>query len=157
MSTEQNLALLKSFYRAFAARDAATMARCYHDELRFSDPAFIDLNVHETRAMWAMLCERAQQFSLSFEARAEGNRGSVDWIATYLFSQTGRMVENRIRAELEFRDGLIVRHTDHFDFYRWSRQALGAPGWLLGWSGLLRKKVQTQARKGLTAYMAKNP
>ena len=52
----------------------------------------------------------------------------------------------------EFRDGLVIRHVDRFDFWRWSRQALGAPGWLLGWTSLLRGKVRAQAAKGLAAF-----
>ena len=47
---------------------------------------------------------------------------------------------------------LVIRHVDRFDFWRWSRQALGAPGWLLGWTSLLRGKVRAQAAKGLAAF-----
>ena len=59
---------------------------------------------------------------------------------------------NRIDARFEFRDGLIVRHVDRFDFWRWARQALGAPGWALGWSGWLRAKVRRRAAAGLAAF-----
>ncbi|TMH06089.1 MAG: DUF4440 domain-containing protein, partial [Betaproteobacteria bacterium] len=61
-------------------------------------------------------------------------------------------VHNAIDARFEFRDGLVIRHVDRFDFWRWSRQALGAPGWLLGWTSLLRGKVRAQAAKGLAAF-----
>ena len=54
---------------------------------------------------------------------------SAHWEAHYLFSATGRKVLNRIDAEFEFdHAGLIVRHRDRFDFWAWSRQALGLPG-----------------------------
>jgi hypothetical protein len=33
--------------------------------------------------------------------------------------------------------------------------ALGAPGLLLGWTPLVRKKVQTLARKNLTQFIEK--
>jgi hypothetical protein len=39
--------------------------------------------------------------------------------------------------------------------WAWTRQALGAPGLLLGWTPFLQKKVQAEARKGLEAFMAK--
>jgi hypothetical protein len=47
----------------------------------------------------------------------------------------------------------VVVHEDHFDFWRWSRQALGPVGLLLAWTGWLRRKVQAQARKGLDRYL----
>ncbi|MBA3630597.1 MAG: hypothetical protein H0W55_13180 [Actinobacteria bacterium] len=34
-------------------------------------------------------------------------------------------VHNKIGVSFSFRDGLNIRHRDHFDFYRWSRMALG--------------------------------
>ncbi len=59
---------------------------------------------------------------------------------------------NRIDATFAFRDGLIVRHQDHFDFARWARQALGLPGLLLGWSSFLQNKVRAQAAAGLASF-----
>ncbi len=153
MSAEQNAALIQRFYEAFARRDAATMATCYHAEAHFSDPAFPDLRGADIGAMWTVLCERAQDFSLSFSAvSAEGDRGQAHWEARYLFSKTGRQVHNLIAARFVFKDGLIIDHADHFDFWRWSRMALGAPGLLLGWSGFLRGKVQAEAARGLAAF-----
>ena len=153
MSAEQNAALIQRFYEAFARRDAATMATCYHADARFSDPAFPDLRGADIAAMWTMLCERAQDFSLSFNAvSAEGDRGQAHWEARYLFSKTGRQVHNVIDASFRFKDGLIIEHADRFDFWRWSRMALGTPGLLLGWSGFLRGRVQAEAAKGLAIF-----
>jgi len=58
-----------------------------------------------------------------------------------------------IDAEFEFRDGKILRHRDRFDFHRWSRQALGTSGLLLGWTPLLRNKVRSTARGSLEKFM----
>ena len=81
---------------------------------------------------------------------------SAHWEPTYLFSATGRVVHNVIDARFEFdAQGLISRHTDRFDFWRWSRQALGAPGLLLGWSPFLRAKVRAQAAASLRRFLAK--
>ena len=44
-------------------------------------------------------------------------------------------------------------HTDAFDIYRWTRQALGLPGLLFGWSPWINKKIQKQAREGLEKFM----
>ncbi|KGS11492.1 ketosteroid isomerase, partial [Pseudomonas coronafaciens] len=51
-----------------------------------------------------------------------------------------------------FRDGKICEHRDHFDMWRWSRQALGVKGLLLGWTPLVRNAVRAQALKGLKAF-----
>ena len=65
-------------------------------------------------------------------------------------------MHNAIDATFEFRDGLIVRHVDRFDFWRWSRQALGPIGLLLGWTPILRRKVRRTVRRTLDAYLQKN-
>jgi hypothetical protein len=53
-------------------------------------------------------------------------------------------VINRIRAEFFFKDGLIMKHTDDFDIWK-SKQALGIPGHLLGWTGYMQKKINENA------------
>jgi len=152
-----NAQRIQEFYAAFQRLDAQAMARCYADTATFSDPAFRNLNAAETRAMWAMLTERAKNFELSYaNIQADDHKGSADWEAKYDFSASGRRVHNIIHAEFVFEQGSIIRHTDTFDVWRWSRQALGVVGWLLGWSGFLRQKISDQAMKGLRTYMRKN-
>jgi ketosteroid isomerase-like protein len=156
MSSEATRAVLDRFYSAFARRDGATMAACYSPEASFNDPAF-ELRGPWIGAMWRMLCERAQDFSLEYQILDAGpDSGKVKWTARYLFSQTGRKVVNHIEAQIQLKDGLIVRHVDRFSFWRWARQALGPIGALLGWSQLLRAKVRAQALKGLKAWVDKN-
>lgn len=152
-----NAALIQRFYSAFAARDAAGMKACYHPEIVFSDPAFGELRGAEAGAMWAMLVERGKDLQVTVsDIHADDTRGRAHWDARYTFGQTGRSVLNRIDAEFEFRDGLIVRHTDTFDFKQWARQALGPVGLVLGWTPLLQNKVRATARDGLEKYMAKH-
>src|SRR5437868_888017 len=76
---------------------------------------------------------------------ADDSAGSAHWEARYTFSTTGRFVHNIIDAKFTFRDGKIASHTDSFDFWRWSRQALGGAGLVLGWSPMLRNKVRATA------------
>ncbi len=148
------MSVLRRFYGAFAARDAATMAASYADDARFSDPAFQDLNATEVRAMWKMLLGRSEDLRVKFKVLEEdAHRGVCEWHAYYTFSSTGRKVHNIVRSEFELRDGRIVRQQDRFDFWRWSRQALGVPGWLLGWSPMLRGKVRRTARAALDRAM----
>ncbi len=147
-------ATVERFYTAFAARDGATMAACYAPDAIFEDPAFT-LRGAEIGAMWQMLTSRAKDFSLRYRVvSADAERAVVEWEADYLFSATGRHVQNRIRAELRFRDGLIVEHRDDFDFHRWARMALGPIGLLLGWTPFLRNKVRKQAGEQLKRFMA---
>jgi ketosteroid isomerase-like protein len=148
--------LIRRFYAAFQRRDAAAMGTCYHDQAVFEDPAFGELDAEAARAMWAMLCARATDLAVACDGvRADDRTGTARWHADYTFGQTGRKVNNRIQAEFEFRDGLIVGHRDHFSFWRWARQALGPVGWLLGWTPILRSKVRANALRGLAAYRAK--
>jgi ketosteroid isomerase-like protein len=151
-----NAALVERFYRAFQARDAATMAACYHPEIVFSDPVFPELRGRDAGAMWAMLCARAQDLAIEFgDVHADDARGRAHWDARYTFSPTGRRVHNVIDAAFDFRDGLIVRHIDHFAFWRWARQALGPAGWALGWTPMLRNRVRSEGRRGLDAFLKK--
>jgi len=145
-----NETLITRFYEAFAARDHQRMAVCYRDDVRFSDEVFPDLRGPRVKAMWRMLCERGEDLVVTFsDVEADDRSGSARWEAVYTFRATGRRVHNRISARFRFHDGLIVEHRDAFDFWAWSRQALGAAGWLLGWSPLLKGKVRRTAGRQL--------
>jgi hypothetical protein len=47
---------------------------------------------------------------------------------------------------------LIIKHTDDFDIWNWSKQAFGFTGQLLGWTGFFQKKIQQQALASLQKY-----
>lgn len=148
-----NVELITRFYQAFQQLDAETMAACYAENVQFSDPVFPDLRGRDAGDMWRMLAARAQNFSLTFDGvQADDEQGSAHWVATYLFSQTGNTVVNRIQANFRFVDGKIVEHRDHFDLWRWARQALGAKGLLLGWAPLVQNAIRQQAARGLAAF-----
>ena len=153
-----NSDLIERFYRAFAVLDAASMAMCYAPDAVFGDEVFDLRGREEISAMWNMLCVATRTkgmdaWSLTHTAvAADETTGHAHWEAHYRFSTTGRLVHNRIDAQFTFRDGLIASHRDRFDFWAWSRQALGAPGWLLGWSPLLRRKVAVRAASNLAAF-----
>jgi len=154
--THPNAALVERFYQAFQRKDGEAMAACYHPDVRFSDPVFTDLRGERAGAMWKMLTGRAADLVVEYSnVRADDASGSAHWEARYTFSATGRRVHNVIDATFAFRDGKIVEHTDVFDFWRWSAQALGPMGKLLGWTPLVRNKVRAQAARGLDAFLAK--
>jgi SnoaL-like domain len=149
---------IQSFYDAFVHLDGGVMERCYAEESRFDDEVFSLRGQREIGSMWRMLCDATRakgQAVWRLEVSAVTER-SAHWEATYRFSATGRMVTNIIEASFEFdAAGRIARHTDRFDFWRWSRQALGLPGLLLGWTPILRNKVRAQAAANLKAYTAR--
>lgn len=150
-----NAELIEAFYAAFARKDGAAMAACYAPDARFSDPVFVDLEGAEPGAMWRMLTARADDLEINLlEHEADEARGTAHWTADYTFTQTGRKVHNDVRAEMRFADGLIADHRDRFDFYAWARQAFGPLGVALGWTPILRGKVQGQARAGLDEFLA---
>lgn len=150
--------LIRAFYAAFARRDAQAMARCYHPQVFFSDPVFPALRAEEAGDMWRMLLERAADLEVALEeARADGEGGFARWTARYTFSRTGRRVENRVRAMFAFRDGLIVRHYDHFPFWRWAGQALGPLGRAMGWFAPLKWKVRKDAATALEKFRFSSP
>jgi hypothetical protein len=60
-----------------------------------------------------------------------------------------RMLTGRAK-DLEVR---LAEHRDSFSFYAWARQALGPAGQALGWTPLLRGKVQREARAGLDEFL----
>jgi hypothetical protein len=133
------------------------MAACYAPDVTFTDPVFVELHGDEVRDMWRMLVSRAQEFTLAFShVTANDVGGSAHWVASYVFSQTGRTVVNPIDARFMFRDGLIVAHHDRFDLWRWASQALGAKGALLGWTPFVQNAIREQAKLGLAAWRAKS-
>jgi len=130
------------------------MQRLYHPQAHFSDPVFTSLDSSGVKAMWQMLVTAGKDLKITFnDVKADDKRGSCHWEAWYTFSRTGKKVHNIIDASFEFQDGLILNHTDRFDFWRWSRQALGPPGWFLGWSPLVKNKVQNTAATALRKFM----
>ena len=151
-----NAALIARFYAALGRRDAETMVACYHPRATFSDPVFPELDAAGVATMWRMLCARGRDLAIeASNIAADATSGHAHWVARYTYSATGRRVVNRIDAEFLFRDGLIHRHRDRFDLYRWLRQALGVKGAALGWLPPVKRATQVQAAKSLAAWRAK--
>lgn len=145
--------MIERFYDAFARRDHRAMAASYTPTALFSDPVFPHLVGPRIGAMWRMLCERATDLRIEHgPVRVDGGRAEVEWQAWYTFSATGRSVHNRVAARFELEGGLIRRHIDDFDFYRWARQALGLKGVVLGWTPLVRTAVRRRAARSLERF-----
>lgn len=147
---------ITALYRGLGTRDHALMARCYAPDATFGDPVFPDLRGPAVAAMWRMLCERATDLRVeASDIHASEGTGRAHWEAWYTYSGTGRKVHNVIEATFELRDGLIVRHRDRFDLYRWARQALGLKGVLLGWAPPVQRAIRAQAAGALARATAR--
>ena len=147
-------AVVRRFYDAFARGDAAAMNACYATEVTFSDPVFGELYGDRARAMWTMLCNGMRDFSLTYEildATGKTVRGRA--IAKYLYSATGRHVRNVITGTFVIHDGAIVRQDDVFDLWKWSGQALGPAGMLLGWTPMMHEKIRATATGRLERFV----
>jgi len=149
-------AILETFYNAFNNLDAETMISCYHQAIVFEDPAFGVLKEKRANAMWQMLCEsqKGKNFKVvSSKFIANEITGSAHWEAFYTFSKTGRKVHNKIDAKFQFKDGLIIKHTDEFNIRKWASQAMGLKGLLFGSMGFFKAKLQKQTNYLLDKYM----
>ena len=156
-----NAQTLAQFYSAFARLDPDTMAQCYAADASFDDEVFSLRGHAQVTGMWHMLCDATKArgrdvWKLAYSGiSADANSGQAHWEADYRFSATGRMVHNEIDGRFSFNpQGLMATHSDRFDFWAWSRQALGPPGLLLGWTPLLRNKVRASAAANLQRYLS---
>lgn len=151
---QKHIELINSLYTGLQNLDSEMMLSCYHENATFRDPVFELHSKREIHGMWTMLCSNAKEFELRFDSiQADNATGSAHIEAKYVFSSTGRKVHNKIDARFRFRDGLIIEHKDSFDFWRWSKYALGLPGYVLGWTDLLQNKVRKEARRNLDRFM----
>ena len=149
--------LLETYYACFARRDYRGMAACYHASIKFKDPIF-NLEGKRVAAMWHMLCEGGQDMRIeTSRIKIENGKGSARWVASYTFSGTGRKVVNVIDSKFSFQDGKISDERDEFDFWQWSRQALGLTGWILGWMPRLLQTVQAKANGNLATFILAHP
>ncbi|GAA4279458.1 nuclear transport factor 2 family protein [Aquimarina mytili] len=147
--------LIETFYTGLSELDPDKMVSCYHDDVVFEDPGFGKLEGDRAKGMWRMLCKNATNFKVEFsQVEANEQKGSAHWEAWYSFSKTGRSVHNSIDAEFEFKDGKIIKHTDHFNLHRWASQAIGWKGKLLGGTGFFKKKLIQQTNRMLDKFMA---
>ncbi|MBI5932338.1 MAG: nuclear transport factor 2 family protein [Chloroflexi bacterium] len=152
-----NAQLIEKFYASFQSHNADGMAACYHPDVTFTDPAFGTLRGAQAMSMWRMLVGRSKDLQVTFSnVNADDSRGSAHWEAKYSFGPKRRPVHNITEAEFVFKDGLIFQHTDRFNFWRWSRMALGMTGTLLGWTPFIQSAVRKSALGGLEEFMEKS-
>lgn len=152
---DKNEELISRFYTAFQELNYDEMNSCYSDDIVFFDPVFSLLERNQVKSMWKMLCTTAKNFELQFGniVALDDEYYTCEWIASYTFSRTGRKVINKVKAFMRIADGKIIEHSDGFSLHKWSMQALGFSGWLLGWNRFFQNKIKNHARRNLNKFM----
>ena len=96
--------IIHQFYTAFENLDSEAMAKLYHADIEFEDPAFGKLKGEHAANMWHMLCEsqKGKGMTIAYQVTSES---SAHWEPKYIFSKTGRKVHNKIDALSNLRTG----------------------------------------------------
>lgn len=152
-----NETIIREFYTSFATGDYQKMTSFYHEDIVFRDPVFGKLEGERVSEMWKMLLSnKSAKLKVEFsDIKTFDNQGEARWKASYLYGKKKRQVINYVHANFKFREGKIVEHFDNFSMSKWSSQALGTVGILLGWAPLLKNKIKKEANKALDKYIEK--
>ena len=151
-----NKALIEQFYTAFSEGNSKGMVACYHNEVVFQDPVFGRLQGERAINMWHMLLSKKKSdttinFTINEVTDVEVK---ATWVAEYFYGTKKRKVVNKVNARFKFKDGKIIEHTDTFDLWLWTKQAMGLVGYLLGWTPLLKSKIQKTTNSNLVQFLA---
>lgn len=77
-----NAVPIDRFYKAFALREWAATASCYHPQVHFGDEVF-DLRCGDAAMMWRMLCTTGRDLRLVHrDVAADDRAGSCHWAPT---------------------------------------------------------------------------
>jgi len=90
--------------------------------------------------MWAFVTRPEPNLTLTFEiVSADNNHVQARLTDHYIFTDTGRKVDNAITSTFSFRDNLIIDHRDDCDPVLWANMAMsGLRAWLAGHVRLVR-------------------
>ena len=148
---------IKKFYTSFANGDAKGMIECYHENVVFQDPVFGTLKGLRAHKMWEMLLSNKKASAkISYSGiKSTNENGQAKWIAEYLYGEKKRPVINKVSAAFKFKDGKIIEHIDTFDLWKWTRQAMGIVGVLMGWTPMIKSKIQKTVHTRLDKFIDK--
>ena len=153
-----NKEIIVKFYTAFSNGNVKEMTNCYHKDITFQDPAFGILKGRRAVKMWEMLLSRStSNLKISFDnTETSLEEGTTHWTAEYVFGAKKRKITNLVYAQFKFKDGKIIEHIDTFNLWKWSQQALGIPGYLIGWTPYMKNKIQKTTNQQLDNFIRKS-
>lgn len=154
----ENKEIIKKFYTSFSNGDVKGMLACYDKEIVFQDAVFGKLKGERAFKMWEMLLSKKKEDTIinfnNIEVTNES--GNANWIAKYYYGDKRRKVVNKVTANFKFKDGKIIEHLDTFDLWKWTKQAMGIIGYLIGWTSFMKKKIQLTTNKNLDEFIKQN-
>lgn len=153
-----NKKLIEQFYTSFSNGNVEKMLECYHRDIIFKDPVFGTLKGKRAFDMWKMLLSKKNENTTikSYGITADEKKGEANWVAEYHYGLKKRKVINRVYADFTLKDGKIIQHIDTFDLWKWTKQALGITGYLIGWTPYMKSKIQKTMNKRLDDFINKN-
>jgi len=144
---------IHQFFQALANRDYITVQSCYSNHAVYNNSVMGLLDTDTTKAMWHLLCTGLLDLQTSYSAIQELDEEYATCLWEEKYTDKGNWIHKKNKAYFRFENGLIIEHTDGFNFYDWCKQTYGMVGWLFGWTNFMQKRVQKKARKGLIDYM----
>lgn len=152
---DNNYQLIDRFYTALASRDIDTMLSCYHENVIYNDVGFGIQKGENAGTVWRFLIENGDKNAIInvSDIQISETKGQAIWTAKYTFGQ--RKIKNKITANFQFKNGKIIYHKDDYDLWKWSQQAFGLVGYLIGWSPLFRWLIRWQMQRLLSNYKSK--
>ncbi|WP_435262675.1 nuclear transport factor 2 family protein [Tenacibaculum sp. nBUS_03] len=153
----ENNKLVEKFYSSFSSGNIEKMTECYHKDILFHDPVFGTLKGERVLKMWEMLLNRrTNKTKISFtNIETTMQVGTANWTAKYIYGENNRKVINMVSASFKFKDGKIIEHIDTFNLWKWTQQAIGVKGYLIGWPPFMKKKIQKMAKSRLDNFINK--
>ena len=126
--------LIDRLYRSLAAHDPDAMAKCYHENATFRDIAFNLEGREKIHEMWKFITRPEPNLTATFTiVGADDDKAEARLTDHYIFTDTGRKVDNAITSIFHFQDGLIIKHEDACDPIAWANMAMTGPkAWLAG-------------------------
>ncbi len=148
-----NYQLLLTFFTAFAKKDLDAMLDCYHKNVVYDDVSFGKQQQEKAKAVWRFLIKNVgEKAVITFSnIQTSATSGQANGTITYYFGK--RKITNEITATFHFQDGKIIYHKDEYNLWKWSQQAFGFVGYLIGWSLAFRWLIRWQMQRSLQAFI----
>jgi hypothetical protein len=150
MSPNQNI--IHQFFQSLENRDYKKLQSCYAENAVYNNQVMGLLDIDSTKAMWQLLCTCIPDLKTSYSNIQELDEEYATCLWEEKYTDNGKLILKKNKAYFRIQDGLIIEHTDGFNFYDWCKQNYGLVGYLFGWSTFMQKRIQKKARKGLIDY-----
>lgn len=125
----------------------------YHKNVVYDDVGFGKQKGENAKAVWQFLIENVDKNAVITFSNIQtfATTGQVNWSTTYYFGK--RKIKNNITATFRFQDDKIIYHKDDYSLWKWSQQAFGILGYLIGWSPVFHWLIRWQMQQNLRTFI----